>query len=334
MSLETSTVPCSLDAIQAERSRTSQSTSTLNFIVWIDVDDAQRREWILERAGMLGRKHPSFTLILDHTGARAGEATVSTNSIDPESTLTVQGERVDLDVSRASAEEIAGYVSALYAPGVPTVLWWSGMKESSRPIFDALLPLAETLVVDSSGGAADTSALCKLIAFHRARPDVVLRDLAWLRLLPWQDMIAQFFDDPDVLRELYTIRKLYVRSGSDAEAFYLGGWLASRLGWQTTGPDTFTDRDGNRVTFVHEREGELRRVRSICLDSETSWYHGELTDDEAVVKVWVEGEYAGEARLVPLHAIDNASLLERAVLEPGVDEVFETALVSAGTLLG
>ncbi len=50
--------------------------------------------------------------------------------------------------------------------------------------------------------------------------------------------------------------------------------------------------------------------------------------------MWVEGEHAREPRLFPLQAIDNASLLERAVLEPGTDELFETALRSAGTLLG
>jgi hypothetical protein len=75
-------------------------------------------------------------------------------------------------------------------------------------------------------------------------------------------------------------------------------------------------------------------VQSVCLDSDTSWYHGEVTDDPAVVRIWVEGEHAREPRLFPLQAIDNASLLERAVLETGADDVFETALRSAGTLLG
>jgi len=53
-----------------------------------------------------------------------------------------------------------------------------------------------------------------------------------------------------------------------------------------------------------------------------------------VVCLTVEGEHAREPRLFPLPAIDNASLLERAVLETGADDLFETALRSAGTLLG
>jgi glucose-6-phosphate dehydrogenase assembly protein OpcA len=332
MSLESSTVSTSLEAIRAELARTKLSTSTLNLVVWID--DPARRDWILERAGMLSEKHPSFTLILDHTGVRAGDATVTTAPHDIESAFSVRGERVDIDVSGASAGTIAGYVAGLCGPGVPTILWWSGMREDSRPIFEALLPLATTLLVDSSGGSPDEEAMRKLVEFHAAHPEVELRDMAWMRLRPWQDMIANFFDDPALLGELFSIRQLKISSGSDSEAFYLGGWLASRLGWNATGRNAFTDRNGAQVEFVRKRVGDIRRVQSICLDSDRSWYHGEVTDDPGVVSIWVEGEHARESRLFPLQAIDNASLLERAVLETGEDELFETALQSAGTLLG
>ncbi|MDP9106735.1 MAG: glucose-6-phosphate dehydrogenase assembly protein OpcA, partial [Candidatus Eremiobacteraeota bacterium] len=197
------------------------------------------------------------------------------------------------------------------------------------------LPLANTLLFDSSGGVADESTVRRLATFHAQHPHVILRDLAWLRIRPWQDMIANFFDDPDVAGELFAIRGLHIRSGSDAEAFYLGGWLASRLEWKATGRDAFTDKAGATVSFERVREGEVRRVRSICLSSETSWYHGEVTEDESVVRVWVEGEHAREPRLFPLAAMDNASLLERAILEGvATDEIYETALNSVATLLG
>jgi glucose-6-phosphate dehydrogenase assembly protein OpcA len=332
MNLESSTVSTSLEAIREELTRTKLSTSTVNFVVWID--DPARRDWIRERAGMLSEKHPSFTLVLDNTGVRAGDATVTTSARDPQSTFTVLGERVEIDVSGAGAETVVSYVAGLSSTSVPTVLWWSGMNEASRPTFYALLPLATTLLVDSSGGTRDDSGLRVLAAFHAEHPEVALRDLAWMRLGPWQDMIAHFFDDPALLDELFSIRALQIASGSDSEALYLGGWLASRLGWTATARDAFTDQHGKTLTFERKRVGDIRRVQSVCLDSETSWYHGEVTEDDTVVRVWVEGEHAREPRLFPLQAIDNASLLERAVLEQGTDELFETALKSAGTLLG
>ena len=323
------TVAASLDAIRVELARTTLSTSTLNFVVWID--DAARRDWVLERAALLGQKHPSFTLVLDRTGVRDGDATVHGAA---ETHVSVQGQRVDVDVAGVPPEEIEAYVTALCPESVPTVLWWSARDVADDPVFDALLRHATTLVVDSAGSAPDDAAVRSLVAFHAAHPDVRVRDLAWLRLSPWRDMIANFFDDPALRGELYSIRKLHIDSGSQAEALYLGGWLASRLGWQPSGRDAFTDREGNVVRFERRHEGEIRRVQSVCLDSDTSWYHGEVTADAGVVSVWVEGEHARDARLVPLQAIDNASLLERAVLETEPDEVFETALRSVGTLIG
>jgi glucose-6-phosphate dehydrogenase assembly protein OpcA len=321
-----------LDEIRAELARTKLTASTMNFVVWIDAID--RRDWILERAALLGDKHPSLTVVLDHTGSC--EHGVMRADQPPEHVdFTVQGERVQVDVSCLDADTILGYVTALIKTSVPTILWWSGLNEDSAPIFYALLPLVNTLLFDSSGGVADESTVRRLATFHAQHPHVILRDLAWLRIRPWQDLIANFFDDPQLADELFAIRRLHIRSGSDAEAFYLGGWLASRLGWKATGRDAFTDRKGATVQFERVREGEVRRVRSICLDSETSWYHGEVTEDESVLRVWVEGEHAREPRLYPLAAMDNASLLERAILEGvSADEVYETALNCVATLLG
>jgi hypothetical protein len=332
MSLETSTVSTSLDAIRAALSREKLSASTMNFVVWID--DPARRDWIRERAAMIGQKYPSFTLVLDHSGTRAGDASVTTTQRDEPVLYTVQGECVEIDVSDADPASVIEYVTVLCQPTLPTILWWSGMREESRPIFDGLLPLVNMLLFDSSGGTADDTAIRRVAEFHLGHPETVLRDLAWLRLRPWQDMIANFFDDPNLLSELFSIRRLHIRSGSDAEAFYLAGWLASRLGWSASARDAFTDGEGNIIRFERVRDGEIRRVRSVCLDSVTSWYHGELTDDPHVVSVWVEGEHARDPRLFTLQAIDNASLLERAILEPGTDDVFETALRSVATLLG
>jgi glucose-6-phosphate dehydrogenase assembly protein OpcA len=332
MSAEPAAARSSLEEIRAELARTKLTASTMNFVVWID--DVNRRDWILERTALLSDKHPSLTIVLDHTGSCEHGVVTSGEQGEPVE-FTVQGERVQLDVSCLDADTVLRYVSALIKSNVPTILWWSGLNEASAPIFYALLPLANTLLFDSSGGVADESTVRRLATFHAQHPHVILRDLAWLRIRPWQDIIANFFDEPDVADELFAIRRLHIRSGSDAEAFYLGGWLASRLGWKATGRDAFTDRDGATVSFERVREGEVRRVRSICLSSETSWYHGEVSEDESVVRVWVEGEHAREPRLFPLAAMDNASLLERAILEGvSADEVYETALNSVATLLG
>jgi glucose-6-phosphate dehydrogenase assembly protein OpcA len=330
MNVESSTIATSLDEIRNELARTRLTASTMNFVVWID--DVDRRDWILERAAMLSDKYPSLTIVLDHTG-ECKEAVLTTGERERVE-FTVQGERVQLDVSCIDAPAVFGYVSALCKTSVPTILWWSGMKDASRATFYALLPLVKILLFDSSGAARDAAAMERLVAFHREHPEVELRDLAWMRLRPWQDVIAKFFDDPDLRAELYAIRRVYIASGSDSEALYLGAWLAGSLGWTPAGRDAFTDGAGRPVGFTRCRAGDIRRVQSICLDSDTSWYHGEVTEDPGVVRFWVEGERARDPELVPLQAIDSASLLERAVLESEPDELFESVLRTAATLLG
>ena len=67
MSAEPATAKTSLEEIRAELARTKLTASTMNFVVWID--DADRRDWILERTALLSDKHPSLTIVLDHTGS-------------------------------------------------------------------------------------------------------------------------------------------------------------------------------------------------------------------------------------------------------------------------
>jgi glucose-6-phosphate dehydrogenase assembly protein OpcA len=216
---------------------------------------------------------------------------------------------------------------------LPTLLWWTGEGIAEQPIFNALVDLADSLVVDSSGTRNDNTSVVELARFLSSRPTVGLRDLAWMRLRPWQDMIARFFDDQTLREELYSVRSLQIVSGSDAEALYLSGWLASRLGWTASGRDEFSDQAGTRIPFASERAGRIRRVRSVELTTETTTYNATVSnDDETLVVVKASGKNALPGRFVPLAAVDSPSLLERAILEPATDEVFETALRMVGAL--
>lgn len=327
-----STVAADLEAIRAALGHTTVTASTMNFVVWIP--NTERRAWILDRTAMLAEKHPSFTLVLDASG-RAHGAAVSSGDRDAISHFTVQGERVDVAVDETDPDEVEAFVASLTGETVPTVLWWNGLALEGDPVFERLLPHTAALVVDSSGVSAESDGARNLARFHGTHPEIPVHDLAWLRLAPWHDLIATFFDDPAAVDELFSIRSLRVTSGSDAEALYLASWLASRLGWTAAAKDEFRDRSGKPIAFEHAREGRMRRVRSVCLDSETSWYHGEVDGEtEELVRVWVEGAYPRDERFFPLTAIDNASLIERALLSGRTDEVFETALRSLATIAG
>jgi glucose-6-phosphate dehydrogenase assembly protein OpcA len=323
------------DSLRLELGRTSLSATTMNFIVWID--DVTFRDWVLERTAKILEKHPARAILLDACAdARPGARLVRSEADGADlAHITVRGERVEIGVLGMPASDISELTASLTMNGLPTLLWWTGEGITGQPTFNALVDLADSLVVDSSGTRNDSTTVVELVRFLSSRPTVKIRDLAWMRLRPWQDMIARFFDDPTLMEELYSVRSLQIVSGSDAEALYLSGWLASRLGWTASGRDEFSDQSGAHIPFSSERAGRIRRVRSVELTTTTSTYNATVSDDDpAVVVVKASGKNALPGRFVPLGAVDSPSLLERAILEPASDEVFETALRMVGTIAG
>lgn len=320
-----------LEQIRAELAREKPHITTMNFIVWIDRES--NRDWVIQRAIKISEKHPSRTIVLDASPGRVGAHVRPLDPNDPNQQSTF----IDIGVSDISPKEACDLATSLAASDVQTVLCWSAETLSRDTAFrcffaDGSRPVA---VVDSSLGVRDASTIRELAQFYKEHSDVSLRDLAWMRLHLWQDIVAHFFDDPAVRDELFAIQKLRIVAGSDAEALYLGGWLASRLGWKAVARDEFADRNGKRITFEHERGGQARRIYSVALTTATSVYQGTVDDNDAsVVRVSVEGANARDVRLVPVQAIDTASLVERAALEDrGTDEIFETALRMVQTLI-
>jgi glucose-6-phosphate dehydrogenase assembly protein OpcA len=156
-----------------------------------------------------------------------------------------------------------------------------------------------------------------------------------MRLAPWQEMIAQFFDDPALREDLFSIDTLQIESGSDAEALYLAGWLGSRLSWEPSERDAFRDRRGLVIPFVKVAKGDQRRVQSVIVRANGSTYRAALSEnDDKVVALSVEGAKASRIRYVPLQNIENTSLIERAILEKSRNDIFEVSLLTVRELLG
>lgn len=305
--------------------------ATVNFVVFID--DASHRGWVLERAAVVAGKHPSRLIVLDSTNAATGvDVTTATREIGG---TTVCNERVDIAVASIDHMSIASLAQELSVPDIPTLLWWSGERLLRSRTFSGLAQNAAAVLVDSSGKARGEETIRELGEFRTRFSNVALRDLAFMRLAPWQEMIAQFFDDPALREDLFSLVGLEIESGSEAEALYLAGWLGSRLSWEPSGKDTFDDRRGKSIAFRKIEKGDQRRVRSVVLRSADSTYRAALAaGDEQVVALTVEGARAEPMRYVPLHNIANTSLIERAILETGRDAIFETSLTTVRDLLG
>ena len=314
----------------AEGSGASARVATMNFVVF--VDDPTHRQWVLERLERVVQKHPSRIIVLDSTESIHG-VEVATKVRESGGT-TVINERVDVGVKPLDHATIISLTQELTVPEIPIVLWWSGARFLQSRTFSGLAQQASSVLVDSSGKVRGEETIRELGEFLTRFPGVRLQDLAFMRLAPWQDMIAQFFDDPALREDLFSITSLAIASGSDAEALYLAGWLGSRLSWEVAQRDAFRDRNGKAIPFRKTDEGGQRRVVSVVLEAGNSRYEASLSEaDPGVGCCTVTGARAKPQWCVPLQNIENTALIERAILENARDEIFETSLLTVRDLI-
>jgi glucose-6-phosphate dehydrogenase assembly protein OpcA len=191
-----------------------------------------------------------------------------------------------------------------------------------------------TVVYNSSVLDPGDAALRDLLTFAQEQPNVAVDDVAYLRLAPWQDSIALFFDGKETMQELFDLRRVEIACGSDPEAYYLLGWLASRLEWTPCAERQFCNRFGTQIDFTIARDGPPRRIRRVSLASSTTTFVAETDGPDAqAISLTVTGAIAHSPRFHPLTNIDLASLVERAILTGHDDRVFRASLAAAGTIL-
>ncbi len=98
---------------------------------------------------------------------------------------------------------------------------------------DALLALSQVVLLDSVDGDDVAEALGRA---HSLSEQAYVVDLAWLRSTPWRERVAATFDPAAFRPQLRTISGVTIRHHpeSGAAGLLLVGWLASRLGWETS----------------------------------------------------------------------------------------------------
>jgi len=288
------------------------STTTVNLIAF--AEDPATVPRLRQRFSTFAEKHSCRAIFLDAT--RAGDGS----------------EGMELGVAGMQAEELRSTVHELLAAGTTSALFWAG-RDLSDPRFEALATLGTTVVVDSSR-AADGKASLQKLAEISASTERFVRDLSYLRLLPWQDMVAQFFDDENLASELPGIATVELVSGSEPEAYYFAGWLASRLHWKPCGRDELCNEAGETIRIEIERRGDPRRVLSVILRSKHCAFAAELdAETPDIVCLTVTGKPHRDRRCAPLHDVDLVSLVEQAMFIPRKDPLFDETLKMASAIL-
>lgn len=180
-------------------------------------------------------------------------------------------EQIEIVTTADMLGEAAAVVRGLTVPDLPVVLYCRDTEVLFTPEFAQLLPLAGKLIVDS-GRAEDSVAMLRFLTTVPRRLRVA--DLAWTRLTPWREVIAQIFENPDARRSVYEIddvRILYARAEEPVAAYYMAGWFMSVLG---ASPHIFIARG------VGPAWGGIARVSMHHEDDFEAWV--ELMDDTSI----------------------------------------------------
>jgi len=272
-------------------------------------------------------------------------------------------ETITISADHEAFGGMASLVSPLIVAELPDFLWWPGGDFSRNELFRDLLKVVDRVIVDSAQLGRDASgltALRDLIDEKDESSAPLIGDFTWLRLGPWRQLIAQFFDPPNVQRSLATIEQVAISfadtrsdgSSGFASALLTVGWLASRLGWALVAPlerrhgggwsARFSGPDDDRKRDISLRllpdkstqaRFSLREIRLVAGGDAPGTFRIERTDADDLITSSQTQSVPLVSRMVYAKRPSSEEILGEELQRFGKDRVFEESLRFATQLL-
>jgi glucose-6-phosphate dehydrogenase assembly protein OpcA len=215
-------------------------------------------------------------------------------------------EQIEFTATRDRIVDFHGVALGLTVPDLPVLLWIKDASLLFQREFEAVLPLARPLIIDSAKFGDAAAGLAELDS--RRRAGWRIKDINWTRLTAWRETIAQMFESSkcrEAAGSIDTIEVTGTRSNPGADVQYMAAWLAQRLPAAT----------------VRTHGGGIGRVRLLA-GSRTMEVTG-ATD--ALVATGLDGMITR----VAAPARPDGELIEEELSILGSDPVYETTLPDA-----
>lgn len=257
----------------------------------------------------------------------------------------VCGEQITIEARADAADRVPGVVLPLLAPDVPVAIWLPSGHPAEHPALARLADVADRLIFDSATFDGRERGLAALTGLLDA--DTGVSDLAWGRLTPWRELVAQFFDAPAMRVHLAEIERVRVTvpvaadgTGDRGQALLLLGWLASQLGWQLgeRGGRMLRSDGGAALVEVVPVAGPAPaddRVAALAIAARRAQFVVARASgaDTVVTRARAAGAWPIQ-RTVRIERLDDAALLAGELQVLGRDQSFESALRVAAALAG
>ena len=314
-----------------------------------------RPEDVLEATAIvvkLSEIHPARALIVTPGYGTDLDASVATHAHEGPGGRQVCCERVTLEIPAGRQRLVPQTLLQLLVEDLPVYTWWRHDLSIDDPLLDPLAKMSDRLIVYSSSAPDPRSGVGSILEAVTDHDHLrTIRDLTWVRLDGWREMIASFFDSPEAVADLGHVEVLSIVGGGGttpagvtASGAYVAGWLASRLGWNATGdPHTWKRPDGTPVhlefafdpQLAHGRIGHVRLETKRNGGERVTYLAERLGPERKSVRLTASGGVVCPVpRIEKLNVVEPHLLLAREIERDSDDPVFVAALKNAVTILG
>jgi glucose-6-phosphate dehydrogenase assembly protein OpcA len=342
--------------------RVRSRTSVLTLVVVAPRPETAERA--LAAINHLNARHPSRAIVISPTdidGPSTTDAYIYAECrLSDHSSAEICTEQILVKTGGELGQHLSRVVAPLLIHDLPVVLWWPDDPPFGSRQFNEAVATADRLLVDSGtfheDGAVRLAGLAGVVA-----EGVAVTDIGWLRLSLWRELLAGLFDHPLLTRELEHVRSVRVDVARPTStmrvsraAFYLG-WLAARLGWESLRPLAPRGNDPDELHGAfrlgrREIEVQVHPVRATLDGAQRAAGSLVRVDIEAArPKALVRARITRQAdhllatadwngapvarRAGRLEPFDETPYVAEALERPGLDRIFEQALVRAVRLL-
>lgn len=225
-------------------------------------------------------------------------------------------EQIEITASDVSLPDLPAVVLSLVVADLPVILWCRSSRATELASFPEIEALAEKVIFDSAAFPNPDQALGQLL--HCCLPGTRVADLAWGRLTPSRQLLAQTVNSEDVIRNLRGVDQVRVRARGpkpNVVARYFAAWLANQLNLE---PD-WDLQEWNEPLSI--KGVTLKAPDGFMLSAQVE----ETLDNGAVVDLQIDGRVNRVVLLRPT----ECELLRQELSIPGRDPIYEAALSRA-----
>ena len=197
-------------------------------------------------------------------------------------------------------------VASLRLSSLPSIAWWRGGDIGALA---DLADLVDRLVLDSEDPREAWSAAAGIAE------STSISDLRWTRLTRWRNLMAQFFDVPDVRGAIGSFTDLKITASDPHTARLFAGWMKSRL------------PEGNTLVITVSAAAGEAAIESVSLNGSSHRLSLELTGHGNCILTSIEtGGQTIASRIVPLGEQSPDALMAEELRVRARDLAFEQAL--------